>query len=281
MTSMISIKGGIKDYILNDKKTMTKLKTAAKKIDLEIIHNPNGSKTILCSTGAYINVVWPLVRVWKGLEGDYINREMVDGMEIRVVNVEHFTDTNGTIVHYIVKLCVDGHDVTVTCFDTKLTVTVQGSASTVEMYVTRALQPHLEDEVRINKKTIEEANKTILHHNESKPTTRRQHQQMLREPGVPAPCTPRQRTLSSPGSLLCTLDEEVQLTEGRVLEKDSELGPFRAGRLMLEDASLPASDASVELLAIEYVTEDATRQEAVLQEASLSSRPNRMDKSHF
>ena len=120
MTSIISIKGGIKDYILNDKKTMTKLKTAAKKNDLEIINNPNGSKTILCSTGAYINVVWPLVKVWRGLEGDYIAKGEVDNMDIKVVNVEHSTDGKGTIVHYIVKLCVDGHDVTVTCFDTKL-----------------------------------------------------------------------------------------------------------------------------------------------------------------
>ena len=130
---MISIKGVIKDYILNDKKTMTKLKIAAKKNDLEIIHNPNGSKTILCSRGAYINVVWPLVRVWQGLGGDYITRELVDNMEIRVVSVEPSTNTMGTIVHYIVKLCVDGHDVTVTCFDTKLTVTDQGSKNTVEM----------------------------------------------------------------------------------------------------------------------------------------------------
>ena len=39
-------------------------------------------------------------------------------MEIRVGNVEHTTDTKGTIVHYIVKLCLDGTDVT--RFDTKL-----------------------------------------------------------------------------------------------------------------------------------------------------------------
>ena len=103
----------------------------------------------------------------------------------------------------------------------------------------------------------------ILHHNECKPTTRRHHQELMREPGVPAPCTPRQRTLSSPGTLLCTLDEQVQLTEGELGEEDSQLGLVRAGRLMLEDVSLPASDTSVELLAIEHVVEeDVTREEA-------------------
>ena len=94
---------------------------------MEIINNPNGSKTILFSTGAYIKVVSPLVKEWKQVEGDFITKEMVDNMEIKVVNVEHSTDSNGTIVHYIVKLCVDGIDVTVTCFDTKLTMTVQGT----------------------------------------------------------------------------------------------------------------------------------------------------------
>ena len=78
---------------------------------------------------------------------------------------------------------------------------------------------------------------------------------MLREPGAPAPCTPRQRTLSSPGTLQCTLEEEAQLIEADMGEEDSQSGPFRAGRLLLEDVSLPASETSVELLAIEYVAE--------------------------
>ena len=92
MTSIVSKKGGIRDYILNDAKTMTKLKKAARNIDMETIHNPNGSKTILFSTGAYINVVSALVRAWQLLEGDYIHKEIVDNMDIRVVNVEHSTD---------------------------------------------------------------------------------------------------------------------------------------------------------------------------------------------
>ena len=143
------------------------------------------------------------------------------------------------------------------------------------MYVTRALLPHLQDEIRINKKSIEEANKMILHHSKSKPTTRRQHQQMLTDPGAPAPCTPRQRTLSSPGTLLCTLDERAVLTEGEMAEEDNVLNPVRAGNLLLEDVSLPASDTSVVLLAIEHVVEEdmtsqeAARQEAALQEAAL------------
>ena len=62
MTSFVSIKGGITDYILNGIKTMTKLKQAARRIDMDINNNPNGSKTILLSTGAYMNVILPLVR---------------------------------------------------------------------------------------------------------------------------------------------------------------------------------------------------------------------------
>ena len=66
----------------------------------------------------------------------------------------------------------------------------------MEMYVTRALLPYLKEEIRINQKKIGEDNTMVLHHGETKSTTRRQHQQLLRGPGVSTPSTPRQRTLS-------------------------------------------------------------------------------------
>ena len=54
--------GGRAKYFLNDETTIKKLKAAAGKDSMKVTHN-DGSKTIEFSTGAYVSVVLPLVKI--------------------------------------------------------------------------------------------------------------------------------------------------------------------------------------------------------------------------
>ena len=104
---------GRMNYILNSKRTAAKIKQGAGKPAIHVQSN-GGSKTITFSTGAYINIVLPLVKDWLELEGNPILADQVDGMDITVSKFYIKTDKKNPKVHYAVKLHVDGLWVTVT-----------------------------------------------------------------------------------------------------------------------------------------------------------------------
>ena len=161
-------------YILSEKATLDKLQAAAIKPAIEVTRN-RGSTTIHFSTGAYVSVVVPLVLAWKDIEGHHIDDKLVDGMDIIVDKITIKRDDAGTIEHYRVTLLVEGQKVTVTCFDTTLTVLVQ-AASMLEPYCSRVLFPHLNHEIRKNRMRIKEYNHLVMSYDSVKPNTRRQHQ---------------------------------------------------------------------------------------------------------
>ena len=121
------MKGGNQDlrakYFLNDDATIKKLKKAAELDPMTIIDNIN-SKTINFNSGTYISVVSPLVKLWQELEGHHILEEDVNGMKIMVKKVEIEKEMANLIVKYIVRLVVQGVKVTVTCYETTLSVTM-------------------------------------------------------------------------------------------------------------------------------------------------------------
>ena len=132
---------GRMNYILNSKRTAAKIKQGAGKPAIHVQSN-GGSKTITFSTGAYISIVLPLVKDWLELEGNPILADQVDGMDITVSKFDIKTDKKNTKVHYAVKLLVDGLWVTVTCYDTTLTMLVQAGPM-LEPYCSRVLIPYL------------------------------------------------------------------------------------------------------------------------------------------
>ena len=139
MEALTYCKARNSNYILNVKATLDKLQAAANKQAIEVTRNI-GSTTVHLSTGAYVSVVVPLVLAWKDIEGHHIDDKLVDGMDIIVDTFTTKKDKAGTIEHYRIKLAVDGQKVTVTCFDTTLTVMVQ-AASMLEPYCSRVPSP--------------------------------------------------------------------------------------------------------------------------------------------
>ena len=157
-------------------------------------HN-SGSKNLLFSTGSYVSTAVPLIKVWKEVEGDFIDEEAVDGMKIKVEKIETTRDQSGQkIVGYLVKLTVEGHSVRIHFYDTKVSMLVQAAAPVLESYCTRALLPYLEDQIRSNARASRDFNAKARAFNETKATTRNQHKQLLSKP--PALVTP----ISSPES---------------------------------------------------------------------------------
>ena len=73
-------------------------------------------------------VVSPLIKDWRAILGDFINVDMVDNMRIRVTKVHTERDNKNTGVHHLIKLDVEGQEVTVTCYDTRLSMMVQRRA---------------------------------------------------------------------------------------------------------------------------------------------------------
>ena len=114
-------------WFLNDKNTITKLKKAARKKPMKIIHNQMSDK-IEFSTGAYVSVVLPLLKFWEETEGDVILKTDVGGMNIRIVRIETTVDDKDKITGYIVRLLVEGQNVTVTLYDTTLSLMVQADS---------------------------------------------------------------------------------------------------------------------------------------------------------
>ena len=237
MEALTYSKARSSNYILNEKNTLDKVQAAANKPAIEVTRN-FGSTTIHLSTGAYVSVVIPLVMAWQNIEGHRIEDKLVDGMNIIVEDIAIKKDKVGTIEHNKIKLAVEGQKVTVTCFDTTLTVLVQAS-SMLEPYCSRVLFPYLNKEIRMNRMKIKEYNHLVMSYDSTKPTTRRQHQKHLRGATALAG-SPRVRTLSSPGTPLELQVAALQSPTGR------QVVGLRPGSQLLEDVSLLAIDYSLE-----------------------------------
>ena len=242
MEALTISKNGSKNYILNTEATLKKLQIAASKPAIEVTRN-GGSTTIHLSTGAYVTVVIPLTNLWKEIEGDFINSDMVDGMDISVDSFKIKKDGAGTVEHYLIKLTVDGKKVTVTCFDTTLTVLIQAGPTVLEPYCSRALFPHLEREIKRNQMKIKEYNHLVLAYDSTKPNTRRQHQKHLLGATALA-SSPRLRTLSSPGT---PLEMQVAALQSPVRR---DVAPLSLEMQLLEDVSLQA-EASMEIVTLQ------------------------------
>ena len=206
--TLVSLDGGNpgqrSKYCLNDFNTAKKLKKAAKKKD-RVVEFKSGTITMELSTGAYIATVLPLLKIWERIVGCFIEEEYVDNMVIKVDKIEPKIDQGGTIEGYIVKLVVEGQTVTVTLFDTKLSLMVQ-AGSILEPYCRRVLIPYLEEMIRRCTFKIKEINTKVLSHGSRQATPRlRQQQEVLTQaqsilelPSTPR--APRLRTFSAPST---------------------------------------------------------------------------------
>ena len=174
METIVSIKGANPDnrtsYYLNSKATADKLKQAAKNPDIAVVHNKD-SKNIQFSTGSYLASVVPLVRAWQRLVGDFIDEDEVDGLRIKVMEVETTCDQAGKIAAYLVRLAVEDNPVTIRCYDTKLPMLIQAKVM-LEDYCVRALIPYLEERCLENSSKIKEMNDKALTIGAANTTTR-------------------------------------------------------------------------------------------------------------
>ena len=181
--------GGRARYFLNDETTIKKLKAAADKIGMKVNHN-TGSKTIEFSTGAYVSVVLPLIKLWQDIKGHPIHPEEVDGLDITVLTIEIERDLGGTILNYKVELKVQGVKVKVTCYDTSLTLLVQ-SGKMLEDYCSRVLLPYLSSEIKVLGRVIEEKNSQVRDYGEPRKTRQQQKESVKGASTLKPPSTPR------------------------------------------------------------------------------------------
>ena len=150
-------------YYLNDKKTLEKLKGHATKTPPMVFETKgDNSLSFQFSTGAYMESVSPLLSYWKDAEGkDYFNLEDTDGLEVKVTKVEATVENGGKTVQTIVRLDVHGEKVTITCYDTKVSMRVQGGpggSPQMDQFVKRALLPYLNAEIKKHETGIHEIN---------------------------------------------------------------------------------------------------------------------------
>ena len=181
--------GGKANYFLNNDTTVKKLKAAANKENLKVTDN-SGSKTIEFSTGAYICVVLPLIRMWQEMKGHSILPSDVDGMDISVVQIDIERDLAGTILHYMVELKVQGRKVKVTCYDTTLSMFVQ-SGKMLDEYFSRVLFPYLNAEIKGLGRIIDEKNSQVRAHGEPRQTRQTQKESLKGAASLEPPSTPR------------------------------------------------------------------------------------------
>ena len=141
--------GGFNYYPNNDE-TVKKLKTNAM----------NDTIRIQLSTGAYMLVVAPLISFWKKHVGKMIN---LDGLDVVITDVKRGHDANDTTTQWIVRLMVEGEQVTITCYDTQVKLMIQGAGMHVE-YTNKALIPHLNNKIKDSSRAIAQLNNDIFNY---------------------------------------------------------------------------------------------------------------------
>ena len=145
-------------YYLNTLETLRKLKEHAQRPKpLEQETKRDDSMSLRFSTGAYMEAVVPLLKYWKDEEGALLIPEDTDGIKVEVKTVETTVENGGKTVQTIVKLDVHGEKVTITCYDTTVSMRIQGQ-KWMEQFYKRALLPYLQHEIRKHATRIEEIN---------------------------------------------------------------------------------------------------------------------------
>ena len=179
MDTIVNIPGGNprgkSKYYLNDALTIKKLKAAAKLDDITIKPCQN-SMQIQFSVGSYVEVALVLLKYWESCEGQPQIPEDVDNLDVKVLMVETVEDAKGVNERHIVRLSVQGEQVTVTLWDTKCKMGVQAAAQLIP-YTDRVLFPYLRDQIRMKQKTIKECNDQVLTQGEDTVMTRHKRQQ--------------------------------------------------------------------------------------------------------
>ena len=122
--------GGRSKYFLNNELTLKKLKLAAKEGNITI--KPcQGSVQISFNAGTYVEVALRLLKYWESCQGKPQIAEDVDNLDVIVSKVETFVDAGGVNERHIVRLCVQGEQVTVTFWDTRCKMGIQAGSMLV------------------------------------------------------------------------------------------------------------------------------------------------------
>ena len=181
MDTIVNLPGGNplgrSKYYLNDAATLKKLKEAAKGPNIVITPKQNNIQ-IKFNAGSYVEVVLRLLRYWETMEGQSQLPEDVDGLVVMVAKVETVQDAKGTNERHIVRLSVQGEQVTITLWDTTCGMGVQ-AASMLVPYTDRVLFPYLRQQIGEYENMIMATNEKIRTHGEVKVMTRHSRQQEL------------------------------------------------------------------------------------------------------
>ena len=181
MDTIVDLPGGNprgkSKYYLNDAATAKKLKAAAKLPDI-VITPKQDSIQVKFNVGAYVEVVLRLLKYWESCQGEPQLPEDVDNLIVRVLQVETVVDAKGTNERHIVRLSVEGENVTVTLWDTTCSMGVQAGSQLVP-YTSRVLFPYLKEQIRRRSREIREKNDQVKTHGETKVMTRNKRQELV------------------------------------------------------------------------------------------------------
>ena len=112
---------------------------------MEVLPTKNNTVTLQFSTGAFVAVVSELVKAWKGTQGKLIDTTYTGGLSVRVTSVKPKKEIGGKAPQTTTRLQVDGEQITITTYDTKTKMNVQGKSP--EQYCSRSLLPYLRAEL--------------------------------------------------------------------------------------------------------------------------------------
>ena len=121
-------KGGVVlPHYLSVEKIQDKIKKHAAYEPYKSEIHPGGTCiTVQCSTGCYYAVCAPLVREWLGMVGLAASRLDDQSPLLQVKSVDEQLDQRGFVQSYLVKLLVEGEDVTLHFYNTTHSVNLQG-----------------------------------------------------------------------------------------------------------------------------------------------------------
>ena len=186
MDTLVNLPGGNprgrSKYYLNDAATVKKLKAAAKLPDITITPCQT-SVQLKFNVGSYVEVVLRLLKYWETCEGKAQIPKDVDGLDVMVTKVETVEDAKGVNERHIVRLSVQGEQVTVSLWDTTCGMGVQAGSMLVP-YTTRVLFPYLHEQIKLRSREIRESNDKVKTHGVTKVMTRTKRQELAERAAI-------------------------------------------------------------------------------------------------
>ena len=152
----VSTGGRVHDYVLNNKRTKTKLLKGAKRTNNLDIERKSGVVNMLFDDGSYFEVVLPLLRLWhKNKDETFV----INGREIKVVESDEGIENSGQQVDTKLVLLANNDRFVVHAYNSTQKLMVQGK--NYEQFAINCLEPYFRTKILASKDKIAQINTEV------------------------------------------------------------------------------------------------------------------------